>query len=117
MLIKLKSGHIQPYLKKHIYAPPRTISQKSHNPLITAPIIIEDQAWVAADVFIGPGVTIGQGAVVGARACVYKNIEPWTVVGGNPAIFIKKRVIMISAFILTFQRREDFTTLSFSIRI
>ena len=63
------------------------------NPLITAPILIEDQAWVAADAFVGMGVTIGQGAVVGARAAVFKDVEPWTVVGGNPAKFIKKRII------------------------
>ena len=65
----------------------------SHNPLVTAPIIIEDQAWIGASAFIGMGVTIGQGAVVGATASVYKNIDPWTVVGGNPAKFIKKREI------------------------
>lgn len=65
----------------------------SLNPLITAPIVIEDQAWVAADAFIGMGVTVGQGAVVGARAAVFKNVEPWTVVGGNPAKFIKKRIV------------------------
>lgn len=63
------------------------------NPLVTAPIVIEDQAWVAADAFVGMGVTIGQGAVVGARAAVFKDVEPWTVVGGNPAKFIKKRTI------------------------
>lgn len=63
------------------------------NPLITAPILVEDQAWVAADAFVGMGVTIGQGAVVGARAAVFKDVEPWTVVGGNPAKFIKKRII------------------------
>lgn len=63
------------------------------NHLITAPIIIEDQAWVAAEAFIGMGVTIGQGAVVGARAAVFKNVAPWTVVGGNPAKFIKERVV------------------------
>lgn len=63
------------------------------NPLITAPIVIEDQAWVAAKAIVGMGVTIGQGAVVGAGACVFKNVEPWTVVGGNPAKFIKKRII------------------------
>ena len=63
------------------------------NPLITAPIVIEDQAWVAAGAFVGMGVTVGQGAVVGARAAVFKNVEPWTVVGGNPAKFIKKRII------------------------
>lgn len=64
------------------------------NPLITAPIIIKDQAWVATDAFIGMGVTIGQGAVVGARSAVFKDVEPWTVVGGNPAKFIKKREVV-----------------------
>lgn len=63
------------------------------NPLVTAPIIIEDQAWIAADAFVGMGVTVGQGAVVGARAAVFKDVEPWTVVGGNPAKFIKQRII------------------------
>lgn len=66
---------------------------KTNIPLITAPIVIEDQAWIGADAFIGMGVTVGQGAVVGARASVYKDVEAWTVVGGNPAKFIKKRVI------------------------
>jgi putative colanic acid biosynthesis acetyltransferase WcaF len=66
---------------------------KSSNPLITASITIEDQAWIGASVFIGMGVTIGQGAVVGATASVYKDVEPWTIVGGNPAKFIKNRII------------------------
>lgn len=82
-----------------------TVSQKaflctaSHNiesdrhELITKPVIIEDKAWVGAGAYIGLGVTIGEGAVVGATASVYKSIEPWTVVGGNPAKTIKKRVI------------------------
>ena len=60
---------------------------------IEKPIIIEPNAWVAAEAFIGPGVTIGEGAVVGARACVYKDVKPWTVVGGNPAKYIKDRII------------------------
>ena len=64
-----------------------------HNPLITAPIHVESFAWVAADAFIGMGVTVGEGAVVGARAAVFKDVEPWTVVGGNPAKFIKRRVV------------------------
>lgn len=63
------------------------------NHLVTAPIKIENCAWVSTDAFIGMGVTIGEGAVVGARACVFKNVEPWSVVGGNPAKFIKKREI------------------------
>lgn len=40
---------------------------------------------------MGMGVTISNGAVVGARSAVFKDVEPWTVVGGNPAKFIKKR--------------------------
>ncbi len=67
----------------HDYRDPRM-------PLITAPIVIGERAWVAADVFIGPGVTIGQGAVVGARSSVYRNVESWTVVAGNPARILKK---------------------------
>lgn len=61
--------------------------------LITAPITLDDRAWVGAGAFVGMGVTIGEGAVVGARAAVFKDVEPWTVVGGNPAKFIKKRII------------------------
>jgi putative colanic acid biosynthesis acetyltransferase WcaF len=61
--------------------------------LITIPIIIGENAFIAARAFIMPGVTIGEGAVVGARAAVFKDVEPWTVVGGNPAKFIKKREI------------------------
>lgn len=62
--------------------------------LITAPIVVEDRAWIAADAFIGMGVTIKEGAVVGARGCVFKDVEPWTVVGGNPAKVIKKRELV-----------------------
>lgn len=64
-----------------------------HLPLITAPICIEPQAWVCADVFIGPGVTVGEGAVVGARSTVTRNVESWTVVAGNPARLIRPRVM------------------------
>ena len=67
----------------------------SLHPLITKKIVIEDQVWIGTDAFIGMGVTVGQGAVIGARACVFSYVEPWTVVGGNPAKFIKKRVLSI----------------------
>jgi putative colanic acid biosynthesis acetyltransferase WcaF len=61
-----------------------------NKPMTTAPIIIGQRAWVAADAFIGPGVSIGEGAIVGARACVFRDVDPWTVVGGNPAKVIRK---------------------------
>lgn len=63
------------------------------NALITAPIMIEDQAWIATDAFIGMGVTVGQGAVVGARAVIVKDVAPWVVVAGNPAKVIKNRTL------------------------
>lgn len=56
-----------------------------------APIIIGDRAWICAEAFIGQGVTVGEGAIVGARAVAVKDVEPWTVVGGNPAKYIKMR--------------------------
>ena len=62
-------------------------------PLQKLPITIGDQAWICADAFVGPGVKVGEGAVVGARAVVMKDVEPWSVVAGNPARFIKKRVL------------------------
>lgn len=66
---------------------------RSDCPLITAPIELKDQSWVGARAYIGMGVTVGQGAVVGATASVYRDVEPWTVVGGNPAKFIKPRIL------------------------
>lgn len=61
--------------------------------LLTSPIHIGHEAWIGMEAFVGMGVTIGEGAVVGARAAVFKDVEPWTVVGGNPAKFLKRRVI------------------------
>jgi len=60
-------------------------------PLIHRPITIEDHAWVCAEAFVGPGVTVGEGAVVGARAMVVKDVGAWEVVSGNPAQVLKKR--------------------------
>lgn len=62
-------------------------------PLLKLPIKIGNQAWVCADAFVGPNVTVGEGAIVGARAVVVKDVEPWAIVAGNPAKFIKKRVL------------------------
>jgi putative colanic acid biosynthesis acetyltransferase WcaF len=62
-------------------------------PLLKPPIEIGDMAWICADAFVGPGVTVGEGAVVGARAVVVKNVEPWTIVVGNPAKAVGRRTL------------------------
>lgn len=54
-------------------------------------IIVEDDVWIGTEAFIMPGVRIGRGAIVAARAVVVKDVPPYAIVGGNPAVFIKYR--------------------------
>lgn len=54
-------------------------------PMVEGPIEIGDQAWIAADVFIAPGVKIGRGAVIGARSSVFADIAPGMMAFGSPA--------------------------------
>lgn len=61
--------------------------------LYAKPIVIGDRAWVAAEAFVGPGVTVGEGAVLGARACAMRDVAPWTVNSGNPAKMLRERRI------------------------
>lgn len=58
----------------------------------SAPIQIMDNAWLATDVFVAPGVTVCEGAVVGARSSVFHDIPPMTVCVGTPARPIKQRL-------------------------
>ena len=53
------------------------------------PVTVEDGAWIAANVTLLPGVTIGHGAVVAAGAVVTKDVAPNTLVGGVPAKLIR----------------------------
>jgi len=73
-----------------------TASHDIHDPhmkLVVSGIHIGRGAWVCADSYIGPGVTVGEGSVVGARSSVFQDVEPWTVVAGSPAKFLEKRVL------------------------
>lgn len=82
-----------------------TISQRAHlcagthdytspaMPLLKPPIVVADQAWICADAFVGPDTRIGEGSVVAARAVVVRDVEAWAVVAGNPARFVKRRVL------------------------
>lgn len=60
-------------------------------PLLSAPITIGERAWITADVFVGPGVTIGDGVVVTARSSVFDDIPPWMIARGNPAVPVRMR--------------------------
>jgi putative colanic acid biosynthesis acetyltransferase WcaF len=65
--------------------------------LFARPINIGKDAWVCAEAFIGPGVTVGDGAVLGARSVSFKDLQPWQVYSGNPAQAIKQRQIRASS--------------------
>jgi len=62
-------------------------------PLVTRPITIGPQCWLAADVFVGPGVTIGEGTVVGARSSVFEDLPAWKICHGTPARPVRERVL------------------------
>lgn len=75
----------------HICASTHDYNTEVH-PLLLRPIFIADDVWVCADAFVGPGVKLDNGTVVGARSVVFKDTQPWTVYAGNPALKIKERV-------------------------
>ena len=86
-----------------ILAPYAIVSQRAHLctaghnvddanfPLEARAITIGSRAWVAAEAFVGPGVSLGDGAVLGARGVAFKNLEAWMIYGGNPVRPIRAR--------------------------
>jgi putative colanic acid biosynthesis acetyltransferase WcaF len=62
-------------------------------PFVAGEIVIKDFVWIAAEAFIMTNTVIGEGSIIGARAVVVRDVEPWTIVAGNPAKFIKNRII------------------------
>lgn len=80
-----------------------TISQYSHlcaashdftrkdMQLVTPGITIGDDAWIAADAFVGPGIDVGEGAILGSRASAYKDLAEWTIYGGDTAKALGQR--------------------------
>lgn len=72
----------------------QTLTHDPQNPdfvCLCKPVVIEDHVWIGARAIISPGVRIGEGAVIGAGSVVTRDVEPYTIVAGNPARFIKER--------------------------
>ena len=66
---------------------------KSSFDIYSVKTVIEDEAWVATDVYVAPGVTIGRGAVIGARSSVFSDMPAGMICVGSPAKPIKPRVM------------------------
>jgi acetyltransferase-like isoleucine patch superfamily enzyme len=66
------------------------IENKSWTDVSSQPIKIEDNAWIGINCIILKGVTIGEGAIIGAGSVVTRNVPAWTIAAGNPAKVIKE---------------------------
>lgn len=70
--------------------------RRAELPLLKQPIIIGEGAWICADGFVGPGVKIGDYAIVGARAVAMRDVGDWSIAVGNPVKIIGQRPRPIS---------------------
>lgn len=77
----------------HLCASSHDVSDPNFQ-LLLKPIRIGSRAWIAADAFVGPGVTVGEGAVLGARGVAVRDLEPWNIYRGNPAAIVKQRKLL-----------------------
>ena len=64
--------------------------QKDWSGVEISPVRIENKAWIGFRSIILPGITIGEGSIVGAGSVVTRDVAPWTIVAGNPARFIRE---------------------------
>ncbi|SEB83765.1 maltose O-acetyltransferase [Paramicrobacterium humi] len=77
-------SHVAIYTRQHDVDSPEFAE-------VGAPVSIGDHAWISSHAIILPGVTVGEGAVVAAGAVVTRDVAPYTLVGGNPARYIRDR--------------------------
>jgi putative colanic acid biosynthesis acetyltransferase WcaF len=62
--------------------------------LVAKPVSVGARAWICADAFVGPGVTVGEGAVLAAAGAAFHDLDPWTVYVGNPAAVRRARPVI-----------------------
>lgn len=72
------------------YGKPDCFEKIDWTGVASAPIVISDRAWIGFGALILKGVTIGEGAIVGACSVVSRDVEPYTIVAGNPAVLVRR---------------------------
>lgn len=88
-IIDNQSHPLDPVLRHEQYKTIITSGHPREIDLDDKPIVIEDDAWIAANATILRGVRVGRAAVIGTGSVVTEDVEPYTVVAGNPARVIK----------------------------
>lgn len=78
--------------RAHLCASTHDVSDE-HFQLVVRPVTLGPKCWVAAEAFVGPGVSMGEGAVLAARGAMFENAEEWSIFRGNPATKLKPRVL------------------------
>lgn len=68
--------------------------RRTSMPLVAKPICLGARSWIAAQVFVGPGVTVGEGTVIGVRSLVLRDVERWVVAAGSPVRVIGPRTMV-----------------------
>lgn len=85
------SSNVEIWTSNHNYDAEDLMSVPYDYRMVYKPVTIGDNVWVGTHVLFVPGVTVGEGAVIGMGAVVTKDVPPYAVVGGNPAKIIKYR--------------------------
>ena len=80
--------------RAHICASTHDVSDSNFQ-LVLRPISLGPKVWVAAEAFVGPGVTMGEGAVLAARGALFEDAQSWSIYRGNPAAKLKPRVLRV----------------------
>jgi putative colanic acid biosynthesis acetyltransferase WcaF len=75
--------------------------------LITKPITVEDGAWIGAGAWVGPGVTVGSHAILSAGSVTTQDLNPWGIYRGNPAAFLRQRIISLEKTPNTNEKAES----------
>lgn len=66
------------------------LGRKDWQQIVVSPVVIEDRVWIGFNAIVLKGVTIGEGAIVGAGSVVTRDVPPNTIVAGNPACVIRE---------------------------